>query len=128
MLYAFYSRGYKGGGANPPSPGFATKEEFIANAHADGVSEFQFTFWEMFNQLPTLSLTGVEYGKTFDPEFVNAFEIGAKNTLRSEEHTSGLQSLMRISYAVFCLKKKNHQNHKQKSKHKKTTNNNITIR
>src|SRR3546814_9056894 len=29
--------------------------------------------------------------------------------LRSEEHTSALQSLMRISYAVFCLKKKKHQ-------------------
>src|SRR3546814_4670501 len=29
------------------------------------------------------------------------------NLLRSEEHTSELQSLMRISYAVFCLKKKN---------------------
>src|SRR3546814_3833222 len=28
--------------------------------------------------------------------------------LRSEEHTSELQSLMRISYAVFCLKKKNY--------------------
>src|SRR3546814_4497577 len=28
-------------------------------------------------------------------------------TFRSEEHTSELQSLMRISYAVFCLKKKN---------------------
>src|SRR3546814_5420580 len=28
---------------------------------------------------------------------------------RSEEHTSELQSLMRISYAVFCLKKKNHK-------------------
>src|SRR3546814_1116896 len=28
-------------------------------------------------------------------------------SLRSEEHTSELQSLMRISYAVFCLKKKN---------------------
>src|SRR3546814_3876523 len=28
--------------------------------------------------------------------------------LRSEEHTSELQSLMRISYAVFCLKTKNH--------------------
>src|SRR3546814_9500367 len=28
---------------------------------------------------------------------------------RSEEHTSELQSLMRISYAVFCLKKKNKQ-------------------
>src|SRR3546814_8514338 len=33
--------------------------------------------------------------------------------MRSEEHTSELQSLMRISYAVFCLKKK-----KQHNKHK----------
>src|SRR3546814_2550427 len=32
---------------------------------------------------------------------------------RSEEHTSELQSLMRISYAVFCLKKKNHNTTKQ---------------
>src|SRR3546814_3030659 len=32
--------------------------------------------------------------------------LGAEH--RSEEHTSELQSLMRISYAVFCLKKKNH--------------------
>src|SRR3546814_4714627 len=31
---------------------------------------------------------------------------------RSEEHTSELQSLMRISYAVFCLKKKNITHHK----------------
>src|SRR3546814_3057002 len=30
---------------------------------------------------------------------------------RSEEHTSELQSLMRISYAVFCLKKKKHEEH-----------------
>src|SRR3546814_5350641 len=30
-----------------------------------------------------------------------------RNDPRSEEHTSELQSLMRISYAVFCLKKKN---------------------
>src|SRR3546814_4598771 len=32
---------------------------------------------------------------------------GFDRLLRSEEHTSELQSLMRISYAVFCLKKKN---------------------
>src|SRR3546814_8921407 len=32
--------------------------------------------------------------------------LGAEHILRSEEHTSELQSLMRISYAVFCLKKK----------------------
>src|SRR3546814_6952388 len=31
---------------------------------------------------------------------------GLRHRLRSEEHTSELQSLMRISYAVFCLKKK----------------------
>src|SRR3546814_2707547 len=31
---------------------------------------------------------------------------GARRQARSEEHTSELQSLMRISYAVFCLKKK----------------------
>src|SRR3546814_8989116 len=31
--------------------------------------------------------------------------------IRSEEHTSELQSLMRISYAVFCLKKKNNLNY-----------------
>src|SRR3546814_6559930 len=34
-------------------------------------------------------------------------------TGRSEEHTSELQSLMRISYAVFCLKKKIHTNTSQ---------------
>src|SRR3546814_2803486 len=36
--------------------------------------------------------------------FVNA-EPSMEDILRSEEHTSELQSLMRISYAVFCLKK-----------------------
>src|SRR3546814_9745361 len=36
-----------------------------------------------------------------------AAAVHAAQRLRSEEHTSELQSLMRISYAVFCLKKKN---------------------
>src|SRR3546814_8760881 len=35
---------------------------------------------------------------------------GADRPARSEEHTSELQSLMRISYAVFCLKKKTNNN------------------
>src|SRR3546814_6204707 len=38
---------------------------------------------------------------------------GLHNHERSEEHTSELQSLMRISYAVFCLKKKKEQNQKE---------------
>src|SRR3546814_8883546 len=37
---------------------------------------------------------------------VPIFDLRAR---RSEEHTSELQSLMRISYAVFCMKNKNHQ-------------------
>src|SRR3546814_8722721 len=41
--------------------------------------------------------------------------------IRSEEHTSELQSLMRISYAVFCLKKKQTQKTKRK-KHICSTN------
>src|SRR3546814_4634469 len=46
-------------------------------------------------------------------------DMGQKSR-RSEEHTSELQSLMRISYAVFCLKKKNtyhitHSTHQQQS-------------
>src|SRR3546814_5716820 len=36
---------------------------------------------------------------------------------RSEEHTSELQSLMRISYAVFCLKKKINEQHNHKRTH-----------
>src|SRR3546814_5157611 len=41
--------------------------------------------------------------------WISLWRIGARyyGLVRSEEHTSELQSLMRISYAVFCLKKKN---------------------
>src|SRR3546814_2292849 len=39
--------------------------------------------------------------------FDKQFDGAAASLRRSEEHTSELQSLMRISYAVFCLKKKN---------------------
>src|SRR3546814_10289676 len=39
--------------------------------------------------------------------------------MRSEEHTSELQSLMRISYAVFCLKKKNQSTSYKYRKHRK---------
>src|SRR3546814_4170142 len=40
---------------------------------------------------------------------------------RSEEHTSELQSLMRISYAVFCLKKKNNYKSHEQIPHNSTT-------
>src|SRR3546814_7346757 len=43
------------------------------------------------------------------PEWFYNSVIDRSLVLRSEEHTSELQSLMRISYAVFCLKKKKQQ-------------------
>src|SRR3546814_7816123 len=43
--------------------------------------------------------------------FVQSLRRGMSQALRSEEHTSELQSLMRISYAVFCLKKKTNYPH-----------------
>src|SRR3546814_1032452 len=49
-----------------------------------------------------LTLKGVTRPVTLDAQFVGA---------RSEEHTSELQSLMRNSYAVFCLKKKKRKQH-----------------
>src|SRR3546814_10080663 len=42
----------------------------------------------------------------FLAEFADRRFLGLLAVVRSEEHTSELQSLMRISYAVFCLKKK----------------------
>src|SRR3546814_7427381 len=42
------------------------------------------------------------------------FTEGTLLKARSEEHTSAIQSLMRISYAVFCLKKKKQQQNKKK--------------
>src|SRR3546814_3381246 len=60
-----------------------------------------------------VSASGVEFGAAWTKA---ARETGAEYlslklddpSFRSEEHTSELQSLMRISYAVFCLKKKQH--------------------
>src|SRR3546814_9574820 len=52
-------------------------------------------------------------GITFSPNATRCRELisGSQeiSLTRSEEHTSELQSLMRISYAVFCLKKKNNR-------------------
>src|SRR3546814_4604833 len=57
---------------------------------------------------------GYSLALTPGSEPLNAIIGGtAKLLMRSEEHTSELQSLMRISYAVFCLKKKKTSTHTQ---------------
>src|SRR3546814_5259801 len=56
---------------------------------------------------PLLLVEAEEIGVgELDSEHVTGRFPAARHWLRSEEHTSELQSLMRISYAVFCLKKK----------------------
>src|SRR3546814_5782727 len=50
------------------------------------------------------------------PAVAEVTVVGIPDDYRSEEHTSELQSLMRISYAVFCLKKKK-QHMKRLSNH-----------
>src|SRR3546814_9777080 len=57
--------------------------------------------WDVGNV--SLSVTGTFVGRNKD---------NRRTPIRSEEHTSELQSLMRISYAVFCLKKKTQTTHK----------------
>src|SRR3546814_10693449 len=56
----------------------------------------------VFNRLPILALEGSVAGMPMQHDDGILFY----RDYRSEEHTSELQSLMRISYAVFCLKKK----------------------
>src|SRR3546814_8402274 len=60
-------------------------------------------------EIPTTTPTPVQPGLPTDTE---RHRIALLVPMRSEEHTSELQSLMRISYAVFCLtKKKQNNNH-----------------
>src|SRR3546814_9507128 len=51
----------------------------------------------------------------FDWSLTGLCKSSFATTMRSEEHTSELQSLMRISYAVFCLKKKNKSQHNNRT-------------
>src|SRR3546814_1994582 len=61
--------------------------------------------WKFFGGLP-IEASGGGAGLV---QFLTAAAHRRGIEIRSEEHTSELQSLMRISYAVFCLKKKNTQ-------------------
>src|SRR3546814_1864966 len=55
----------------------------------------------------SIAIVGAERDLPYErPPLSKDYLSGTKSFERSEEHTSELQSLMRISYAVFCLKKK----------------------
>src|SRR3546814_6550068 len=73
-------------------------EEFHARSWSEGRHD-----WKQFEVRRREIVVAARPGTNpaFDRRFLERLEAG-----RSEEHTSELQSLMRISYAVFCLKKK----------------------
>src|SRR3546814_8253092 len=64
-----------------------------------------------------ITIEPVAIGDRMGLHLLLAFQAHALEQIRSEEHTSELQSLMRSSYAVFCLKKKknNYTNTNNKS-------------
>src|SRR3546814_4648314 len=65
-------------------------------------AEFQAVFLDNWMKAEGKVLHGSEYFPALPPQGDKAAQMFS----RSEEHTSELQSLMRISYAVFCLQKK----------------------
>src|SRR3546814_7799820 len=82
----------------PPSPGFG--DSLGAMTIAGGI------MGALFHREKTGTATTVDVSLLSTGLWAMGQAI-ALSDLRSEEHTSELQSLMRISYAVFCLKKKN---------------------
>src|SRR3546814_3447831 len=67
-----------------------------------------------------LPLKEVATGRLQQGGALGGQDLRRHRRLRSEEHTSELQSLMRSSYAVFCLKKKKHKNSDKLINTKKT--------
>src|SRR3546814_1355899 len=71
--------------------------------------------WPTLRLPKTAAAVGAWAQDKLEPVIPDAFDQGERPfikpfmvRMRSEEHTSELQSLMRISYAVFCLKKQRH--------------------
>src|SRR3546814_6112359 len=106
-----------------------TDDTDSTSPNPSGISAYKPEYAEQARKLATLGAIDREIGEFFGvtdrtirnwrhrhAEFNDALQIGkdaadarVERSLyqrRSEEHTSELQSLMRISYAVFCLKKK----------------------
>src|SRR3546814_10157633 len=100
---------------------FSSRRRHTRCALVTGVQTCALPIWTGFaafagfpGVLPAIVLTPTEKALPRRGQERHEGAIAAKMTslckvLRSEEHTSELQSLMRISYAVFCLKKKNNR-------------------
>src|SRR3546814_5534553 len=94
--------------ASPPFPGAIASSTFYSSDAADAPTERVITLAPGAYEI-AVSGTNFRTG----PASFRLLDLG---TARSEEHTSELQSLMRISYAVFCLKKKKNTNNKTRKR------------
>src|SRR3546814_4531318 len=102
--------------SNAPSSNICTFDETSIRVREEDLCEnligkvgfTEFIFFLILGKWPTPAQTAV-----VDACLIAIAEHGfSPGAVRSEEHTSELQSLMRSSYAVFCLKKKNNDNNK----------------
>src|SRR3546814_8782959 len=89
----------------------AQAAEFTAPPAGIGFFEKWLSVWVALCIVAGLALGNLLPGAF---ETLAAWEYASVNLVRSEEHTSELQSLMRISYAVFCLQKKKQLPEKKK--------------
>src|SRR3546814_2136740 len=80
-----------------------------ARARAEDASRAKAAFLATMSHEIRTPMNGVTaMAEILDRTRLSAEQRDMTRTIRSEEHTSELQSLMRISYAVFCLKQKLH--------------------
>src|SRR3546814_2051542 len=86
-----------------------TMPQMVWSTLPDGYHDYYNARWYEFTGVPAGSTDGEGWNGMFHPDDQERAWGRWRHSLRSEEHTSELQSLMRISYAVFCLKKKNKQ-------------------
>src|SRR3546814_8995929 len=96
---------------------FEEQVEYFVDVAADYAADFV-----VFPELYTLELLSIDKNKLPPEKAILKIADYTERYLafmekRSEEHTSELQSLMRISYAVFCLKKKTPYSHDQSTTH-----------
>src|SRR3546814_3072917 len=90
----------------------------LTHAEANLVQMAFFIAYGAFSIPAGIIMSKLGYIRTFVLGFII---VAAAAFLRSEEHTSELQSLMRLSYAVFCLKKKKIKNEQACIQHTHTT-------